>query len=1026
MTANSTDLNATTTAYAPLSTSYSKWRGLRFIVLLLACSAMAGTVTTAGQAHRRDTLALDPLVGHAGGATHTLALSGNLAYVAAGPRLAVVDITDRARPVQVGQSAPLRGIVMGISLNGPYAYVATQGGFSVMDLSSPTRPLEVASYDGVGVHWVALAGNRAYLACGAGGLRILDVSIPTQPVEVGRHDTPDFAEALAVVGSLVYIADHASGLRIVSVAVPSAPFEVGFLDTPGDAWHLQVVGGRAYIADHQRGNVPNGGLRIVDVSNPAAPFDVGALILGEGAHGVAIDGTHAFLASDGGRLSIIDVTNAAAPVEVGSHPFNVPGSEALKVVLDGGDAFVPLDLGELHIVNVSDRRAPAHRGVWSQLGKPLDVALSGSRAYLAVGGRGLAIADVAGSGVSLRGRVATPGVAVSIAATNRYVLVGLGEPFNPVPPGGHTPSVRIIDAVNPDSPVEIGAIATPDQAQGIAVDGNTAYVAVQSAGLQILDISNPATPAQIRLLALPGVAEGVATSGTHAYVAAGPAGVRVIDVANPGQATEVGFIDTPGYARDLAITGGRLYVADGQAGFRILDLTDPRQPVDLGSYDTQGIALGIAAAGNTAYVSDYGRGLLRFDVANPSLPRLVSDGLPHQVFAHRVAIESPFVLAAGADGGLALGALPVEPLPVGVDDHYETAFNTPLNVPAPGVLGNDTYQGGGPLTAILVSGTTHGTLTLSPDGSFQYLPNSDFSGLDTFTYRAAATGSAVGEARAVIRVADSATPLAPTNLVATTIAADVVTLRWTVPSIGPRPTAFVLEGGLHPGSVLASIPTGSAAPTFTFRAPSGAFYLRVHALRGAIRSPASNQIRVFVNVPQAPSKPEGLLGLAAGSTLALAWTNSYAGGEPAGLILDVTGALAGSLPFPLSDRFDFPAVPAGTYTFSLRAWNATGVSEPSNPVSLTFPGVCAGAPHTPLAVAYASGSTVTIAWAPPASGPAPTSYVLTVSGSLSGALSTAARSLSGTVGAGTYVLSVAAANQCGISGASPQQTIVVS
>ncbi len=105
----------------------------------------------------------------------------------------------------------------------------------------------------------------------------------------------------------------------------------------------------------------------------------------------------------------------------------------------------------------------------------------------------------------------------------------------------------------------------------------------------------------------------------------------------------------------------------------------------------------------------------------------------------------------------------------------------------------------------------------------------------------------------------------PTFLTASSIAGNTVTLSWTPPTAF-APTGYVLEGGVSPGQVLASISTGSAAPSFTFTAPTGAFYVRIHALNAAARSGASNEIRIYVNVPQPPGTPTNLLGGAAGST----------------------------------------------------------------------------------------------------------------------------------------------------------------
>jgi hypothetical protein len=202
--------------------------------------------------------------------------------------------------------------------------------------------------------------------------------------------------------------------------------------------------------------------------------------------------------------------------------------------------------------------------------------------------------------------------------------------------------------------------------------------------------------------------------------------------------------------------------------------------------------------------------------------------------------------------------------------------------------------------------------------------------------------------------------------------------------------------------------------------------VRVHAVSGVFRSAASNEIRIHVNVPVPPSPPASLLGLVDGSTLALAWTNTYEGGAPTSLLLQVGGSLSALLPLGLVDRFDFSGVPPGTYTLSLLAQNAGGTSGPSNAVTLTFPGACSGPPLRPAYVlAYRSGNTVWIDWQPARSGPAPTGYVVHVTGAFVGSLPTTARSMSGVVAPGSYTLTVSATNPCGESLATEPQTVVV-
>ncbi len=75
--------------------------------------------------------------------------------------------------------------------------------------------------------------------------------------------------------------------------------------------------------------------------------------------------------------------------------------------------------------------------------------------------------------------------------------------------------------------------------------------------------------------------------------------------------------------------------------------------------------------------------------------------------------------------------------PAAVADYYQGVENTTLSVGAPGVLTNDTTgASGGSLSAVLVSGPAHGSLTLNADGSFAYTPVTNFSGTDSFTYQA--------------------------------------------------------------------------------------------------------------------------------------------------------------------------------------------------------------------------------------------------------------------------------------------------
>jgi hypothetical protein len=274
--------------------------------------------------------------------------------------------------------------------------------------------------------------------------------------------------------------------------------------------------------------------------------------------------------------------------------------------------------------------------------------------------------------------------------------------------------------------------------------------------------------------------------------------------------------------------------------------------------------------------------------------------------------------------------------------------------------------------------------------------------------------------------AGSPTVQPPTGLVAMSIIGATVTLQWKPPLIGPAPTSYTMEIGTSPGQVIASLPTGSPAPRLSFNAPRGAYYVRIHTLSGPAKSRASSEIRVYVDVPTGPTAPANLLGLVIDSNVALAWRNTFGGGAPTSVILDVTGPTSVTLPMGVTEAFTFAGVPPGTYTFSVRAMNAFGSSGSSNPVTLTFPTTCSGSPQTPINLfVSASGNTVSVNWTPASGGAAPTRYDVNVTGAYTGRFPTTARTLSGAVGPGTYNVSVRAGNPCGNSAFTAAQTITI-
>ncbi|MBV7338824.1 tandem-95 repeat protein [Chloroflexi bacterium TSY] len=147
----------------------------------------------------------------------------------------------------------------------------------------------------------------------------------------------------------------------------------------------------------------------------------------------------------------------------------------------------------------------------------------------------------------------------------------------------------------------------------------------------------------------------------------------------------------------------------------------------------------VDSAGNV-YVADLGNSRIqKFGSSGGFLTKWGSSGSGDGQFSDPidVAVDSAGnVYVVDRNNSRIQKFAPANTAPVAMDDSYTINEDTPLNVAAPGVLSNDRDADSDPLTAVKDSDPSNGTLTLNSDGSFDYTPNANFCGQDSFTYHA--------------------------------------------------------------------------------------------------------------------------------------------------------------------------------------------------------------------------------------------------------------------------------------------------
>ncbi|MDW8069364.1 MAG: hypothetical protein RML46_10650 [Anaerolineae bacterium] len=574
-------------------------------------------------------------VAQLGGPVLKAVVSGTYAYVGMGPRLIVLNVSDPARPVLLGQSDVLPGIVQDVAVAGNYVYVIGneyRARLWILSIASPNRPTVVNSVDfQADAKRMAISGNRAYVTVAGKGLQILDISNPASPQFLGQF--PSGSGFVAVSGNYAYVLSPR--LYIVDVTNPLSPTQVGIytytMPAGGPLSGIAVSGNYAYIAKG------NDDLEIVNISDPSRPSPVMTFTVN--AFGLALSGNYAYVA-DTHALRVLDISNPSNPQVIGfCHlPWGIGGAVALA----GDYAYVANDDGGLRIVRVADPRNPTEVARFFVLG------------YV----RGLAKKDrvLYASGFLTHTRI------LDISDPSRPTPVGFypaftGKAFRVE--GNHlylgTDRLLILDVSDPARPDLLGQTkATTSTVTGIAVAGNYAYLAIQFYGLCIVDVSNPSSPMQKGCYQNPSV-RAVAVDGNYAYVG-GSNLLAVVDISNPdvptlrseykpfsdwigGIAVSGDYLYTtamyrfrtfrrqdpltptllstynlPGGGDALVLRGNLAYVADNDKGVRVLDLSDPARPVEVGFYDTPGHTFHLDVSGDYIYAADYAGGLtiLRF------------------------------------------------------------------------------------------------------------------------------------------------------------------------------------------------------------------------------------------------------------------------------------------------------------------------------------------------------------------------------------------------------------------------------
>jgi len=347
--------------------------------------------------------------------------------------LAIVDVSNLNNPV-LDTWALSAGEARDASVEGTHCYVASGlDGLRILDVADPQMPTCISGLDtAMGdkeCDAVTARDSFAYMGWWPNPhFRTVSVADPFRPQIVAGCSLPGFPEDVALRDSFAYVAQD-YGFHVINVARPRAPALVGTCALPDMMNHygMDVTNRLAFVANGVSG------LQIVSVAQPDSPAIVGALTPPNGACGVAVIDTFAYVAS--GNLYIVSVASPSSPYLIDSMA--LPKFGATLAVCDSllfVGSWDPWSWGrytnDVHLFDIGNPTMPVSVGSLLVPNTVDKLAWADPYLYVACGDAGVLIAETAAVGVKEPERVSGPRSELRVTPNpaGEIVRVQFGEP----------------------------------------------------------------------------------------------------------------------------------------------------------------------------------------------------------------------------------------------------------------------------------------------------------------------------------------------------------------------------------------------------------------------------------------------------------------------------------------------------------------------------------------------------------------------------------------------------------------------
>lgn len=537
----------------------------------------------------------------------------------------------------------LGGKLVELETSGTIGLARTEiGEILVIDLTDPRLPRTLGrlTVPGEPVD-LAIEGDRAIVAAGSAGVHVIDLEDPRAPTIVVSIPTPGPAQTVEISGDRAVVLLHLTGLMAIDLTDPGDPRSRGFLELPEIRLGPEQLGSFLWVVSERHF------LHVVDVRIARSPELENTFRLDSRSYGIRSDGhiLHVLFRAGGARIQTLDFTDPEnpspiLPFDLSFNPDRFEVHQGRLILLDG-----TRNLSKVSFVNgVPAREVNSFTGS----GEYFDLSFLGDQGILLDSSTGgYELLDLADPEViELLDSRRRPRFTLDVDVQDSLAFVSDS-------PGG----LLVLDVSDPEGVQPVGHFNTgstiPSRIQGMARQGEVAFLAIQGLGLASLDVSAPETPRFVGLLGISRIFEKFAFVKDHIIFPDTDENLQVIRVSDPTHLRRVALIPLSGNASDLWSSGSLVFASVRQFGLQVFDLVDPTSPEAIGQLeDLASNPYGITGQGDRVYLADISRGLRVVDVSDPRQPVSLYQEGPDPEGLLQLQIDGDLLYARTRDRGL--------------------------------------------------------------------------------------------------------------------------------------------------------------------------------------------------------------------------------------------------------------------------------------------------------------------------------------------------------------------------------------